>query len=64
MAEVVRLRFYAGLEISQVASALGVSERTVKNDWAFAKAWLERELKSEFGIEKTDRDEREKEGSS
>jgi hypothetical protein len=41
-----------------------VSERTVKSDWAFAKAWLERELKSEFGIEKTDRDEREKEGSS
>ena len=44
MADVVRLRFYAGLEISEVARALGVSERTVKNDWAFAKAWLEREL--------------------
>jgi RNA polymerase sigma factor (TIGR02999 family) len=46
MAEVVRLRFYAGLEISQVAYMLSISERTVKNDWAFAKAWLERELKS------------------
>jgi RNA polymerase sigma-70 factor, ECF subfamily len=45
MAEVVRLRFYAGLEISQVALVLDVSERTVKNDWAFAKAWLEREMK-------------------
>jgi RNA polymerase sigma factor (TIGR02999 family) len=42
MAEVVRLRFYAGLEISEVALVLGVSERTVKNDWAFARAWLER----------------------
>jgi RNA polymerase sigma factor (TIGR02999 family) len=46
MAEVVRLRFYAGLEISQVAFVLGVSERTVKNDWSFARAWLEREMKS------------------
>lgn len=44
MAEVVRLRFYAGLEISQVALALGVSERTVKGDWTFARAWLEREM--------------------
>jgi RNA polymerase sigma factor (TIGR02999 family) len=64
MAEVVRLRFYAGLEISQVATVLNVSERTVKNDWAFAKAWLEREMKSEVGAEKSDRDERGKEGSS
>src|SRR5262249_55430954 len=43
-AAVVRLRFYAGLEIAHAAMALGVSERTVKNDWAFARAWLEREL--------------------
>ena len=33
-------------------------------DWAFAKAWLEREMKSEFGAQKSDRDERGKEGSS
>lgn len=45
-AEVVRLRFYAGLEISQAALVLGVSERTVKNDWALARAWLERELRA------------------
>ncbi len=44
MAEVVRLKFYAGLEIAVVAEVLGVSERTVKNDWAFARAWLEREM--------------------
>lgn len=44
MGQVVRLRFYAGLEIAHVAAVLGVSERTVKSDWAFAKAWLEREL--------------------
>lgn len=46
MAQVVRLKYYAGLEISQVALALGVSERTIKNDWSFAKAWLERELRA------------------
>jgi len=51
MAEIVRLRFYAGLEISQVALVLDVSERTVKNDWAFARAWLERELRSAPGAE-------------
>ena len=64
MAEVVRLRFYAGLEISQVALVLGVSERTVKNDWVFAKAWLEREMKPTFAHVKRDGDERENEGSS
>jgi RNA polymerase sigma-70 factor (ECF subfamily) len=64
MAEVVRLRFYAGLEISQVALVLSVSERTVKNDWAFAKAWLEREMTPALEAEKCDRDEGEKEASS
>lgn len=49
MGAVVRLRFYAGLEIADVALALGVSERTVKSDWAFAKAWLERELAPSHG---------------
>lgn len=49
MGEVVRLRFYAGLEISEVALALGFSVRTVKSDWAFAKAWLERELAPRHG---------------
>jgi RNA polymerase sigma factor (TIGR02999 family) len=43
-AEVVRLRFFAGLEIEQTAKALGVSSRTVKRQWQFARAWLYREL--------------------
>lgn len=47
MAQVVRLKYYAGLEIAQVALVLGVSERTVKNDWTFAKAWLERALRDD-----------------
>jgi hypothetical protein len=36
-----------------------VSERTVKNDWAFARAWLEREMKPARGAEEADRDGRE-----
>jgi RNA polymerase sigma factor (TIGR02999 family) len=49
-AEVVRLRFFAGLTIAEVATVLGISERTVNNDWIYARAWLARELqKPEMG---------------
>jgi RNA polymerase sigma factor (TIGR02999 family) len=44
LAEVVQLRFFAGLSVEQVAEAIGSSARTVKRDWSFAKAWLHREL--------------------
>ena len=64
MAEVVRLRFYAGLEISQVALVMDVSERTVKNDWAFARAWLAREMRSASGAADVDPADREERGSS
>jgi RNA polymerase sigma factor (TIGR02999 family) len=43
-AAVVRLRFYAGLDIERTALALGVSARTVKRDWAFARGWLRDDL--------------------
>lgn len=43
-AEVVKLRFYAGLSVEQTAEAMGVSERTVDRHWSFARAWLRREL--------------------
>lgn len=39
-ADVVRLRFYAGLSVEQTASLLGVSERTVAREWSFARARL------------------------
>ena len=39
-AEVVRLRFFAGLSVAETAEALGVSTRTVNREWAFARAWL------------------------
>ena len=47
VAEIVRLRFYAGLSTAQIAEVLDVSERTVTNDWTFAKAWLTKDLESE-----------------
>lgn len=39
-AQVVEMRFYAGLSEAQVATALGVSERTVRRDWERARAFL------------------------
>ena len=39
-ARVVELRFFGGLSMEETARTLGVSLRTVHNDWAFARAWL------------------------
>jgi RNA polymerase sigma factor (TIGR02999 family) len=44
-AEVVKLRYFAGLTIEEVASALGISVRTVNRHWAYARAWLFRQLR-------------------
>jgi RNA polymerase sigma factor (TIGR02999 family) len=44
VARVVHLRFYAGLSVDETARTLGVSARTVDFDWAFARAWLYKEL--------------------
>lgn len=41
---VVELRFFSGMNMSEIAEALGVSKRTVEGDWAHARAWLHREL--------------------
>jgi RNA polymerase sigma factor (TIGR02999 family) len=41
---VVECRFFGGLTVEETAAALGTSPRTVKRDWAFAQAWLKREL--------------------
>jgi RNA polymerase sigma-70 factor (ECF subfamily) len=46
-ARVVEYRFFGGLTVEETGAALGVSPRTVKNDWALARAWLYRALKSE-----------------
>jgi RNA polymerase sigma factor (TIGR02999 family) len=43
-AELVKLRFFAGLTIQQAASALGIAASTADADWAYAKAWLRVDL--------------------
>lgn len=43
-ARVVELRYFGGLSIRETSQALGVSEATVKRDWATARAWLHREI--------------------
>lgn len=41
---VVECRFFGGLTIEETATALAISPRTVKRDWAMAQAWLHREM--------------------
>jgi RNA polymerase sigma factor (TIGR02999 family) len=44
-AEVVRLRFFAGLPLPEVARLLGISARSADRFWAYARAWLHREIR-------------------
>ncbi len=46
-ARIVELRFFAGLTVEEVAEALGLSKRTVENEWTIIRAWLRRELSEE-----------------
>ena len=48
LADVVTLRFFGQMTVHSTAEALGVSERTVKRDWAKARGWLYKELKHKF----------------
>jgi RNA polymerase sigma factor (TIGR02999 family) len=43
-AQVVKLRYFAGLTIAETAAAMGVSVRTANRHWTYARAWLYREL--------------------
>jgi RNA polymerase sigma factor (TIGR02999 family) len=43
-ARVVECRFFGGMSVEETAAALGISERSVKRDWSFARAWLRREM--------------------
>jgi RNA polymerase sigma factor (TIGR02999 family) len=44
LAELVKLRYFAGLTLDQVAKIQGVSPRTASSYWAYARAWLHREI--------------------
>lgn len=43
-ARIVEMRFFAGLTEVEIAVAMGMSERWVRSQWAFARAWLRREM--------------------
>jgi RNA polymerase sigma factor (TIGR02999 family) len=43
-AQIVSLRYFAGLSVEETAAALDLSPATVKNEWKFARAWLHRAL--------------------
>jgi len=45
-AELVKLRYFAGLTLEETAKVLGISESTAKRRWTFARAWLFREIRS------------------
>jgi len=47
-AKLVKLRFFAGLTLAEAAMAMGLAERTAKRRWAFARAWLYREIKRDL----------------
>jgi RNA polymerase sigma factor (TIGR02999 family) len=44
LAEVVKLRYFAGLTMEQIAEILSVSRRTATSYWAYARSWLHREI--------------------
>lgn len=56
-AQVVELKFFGGLSGDEIAEQLGVSLRTVNNDWRFAKAWLYRTLNVDQEAEPCDEQE-------
>ena len=55
-AEIVRLRYFAGLSVDETARALDLSERTVMREWAYARAWLRDALEDGEGPVEGERD--------
>jgi RNA polymerase sigma factor (TIGR02999 family) len=47
-ADLVKLRFFVGLGYEEASKTMGISERTAKRSWTFAKAWLFRELSQQL----------------
>jgi RNA polymerase sigma factor (TIGR02999 family) len=46
-AELVKLRYFIGMTLEEAAEALGISIRTAKRHWTFARAWLHEEIKAQ-----------------
>jgi RNA polymerase sigma factor (TIGR02999 family) len=46
---IVELKFFGGLNEEEIATVLGISDRTVRRRWTFARAWLFRELAGDQG---------------
>lgn len=55
-ARVVELRYFGGMTIAETARALNIGTTTVEDDWAFARAWLRREIDDDVGSEPSDGD--------
>jgi RNA polymerase sigma factor (sigma-70 family) len=53
-AELVKLRYFAGLTQQQAAEALGIGISTADRDWAYARAWLHREIEREGALPAAD----------
>jgi DNA-directed RNA polymerase specialized sigma24 family protein len=47
LALIVRLRFYGGLTVDEVAEFLAMSKRDVERDWTFIKDWIKKEFASQ-----------------
>jgi len=48
-AQIVELRYFGGLGVEEIGTMLGVSSRTIKREWRWARAWLYREIGEEAG---------------
>ena len=46
-ANLIRLKFFVGLNMAETAEALGISVRTAYDSWAYARAWLHRKMTAE-----------------
>ena len=55
LAKLVELRYFAGLTVEEAAETMEISARTVKRYWAFARAWLGREMNSYSNAAKSNR---------
>ncbi len=49
-AEIVKLRYFTGLENQEIAQAMGISLSSVERSWAYARSWLHRELKNNSNL--------------